>query len=230
MRKSASTGQTTMVGGGTAFRWCAYTQVEGDWVIWQDDDVLGADAEIYAYRISTHQTPRRITNNGYPDLAPYLNGGRVVWVQEEPTDSELYLHHLDGNVTNRITNDLDSYYVPRMDGDWIVSQGVWGGGWDAEIKLNSTTTGFAGLITNNYLEDTNAEASGDWVTWEQSGAQSTEIMLYKIATRQTRQLTSNTWGDWHPSVDGRHLQGRRRSPAGQWPRGVGRPDRLHRRR
>lgn len=94
-----------------------------------------------------------------------------------------------------ITNNVDSYYVPRMDGDWIVSQGVWGGGWDAEIKLNSTTTGSAGLITNNYLQDTNAEVSGDWVTWEQSGAQSTEIMLYNIATRQTRQLTSNTWGD-----------------------------------
>lgn len=196
----ASTGKTTTVAGGAPPLSCLGTQVEGDWVVWAVYEFMGRGAEIYAYQISTGQT-RRITNNGLSDISPYLAGGRVVWVQEELTDSELYVHHLGGNVTNRVTNNLDSYYVPRMDGPWIVSQGSWGGGWDAEIKVNNLDTAFAGLVTNNYLQDTNAKVSGDWVTWQQTGVQSAEIMLYNLVTRQTRQLTSNTWSDFSPMID-----------------------------
>lgn len=87
-------------------------------VVWQDFRDVGF-GEIYFRDLETGEQ-RRLTNNGFGQYAPDIDGHWVVWQDNRHTQVEVYGMDLRRSVEVRLTNTPANEARPRLAGNWVL--------------------------------------------------------------------------------------------------------------
>lgn len=87
-------------------------------VVWQDFRDVGY-GEIYFRDLETGEQ-RRLTNNGFGQYAPDIDGQWVVWQDNRNTQVDLYGMDLRRSVEVRLTNTAANEARPRLAGNWVL--------------------------------------------------------------------------------------------------------------
>jgi len=87
-------------------------------VVWQDFRDVGF-GEIY-FRDLESGEQRRLTNNGFGQYAPDIDGNWVVWQDNRNTQVEIYGMDLRRSVETRLTNTPANEARPRLAGNWVL--------------------------------------------------------------------------------------------------------------
>jgi beta propeller repeat protein len=87
-------------------------------VVWQDFRDVGY-GEIYLRDLETGEQ-RRITNNGFGQYAPDIDGHWVVWQDNRHTQVELYGMDLRHGAEVRLTDTTANEARPRLAGTWLL--------------------------------------------------------------------------------------------------------------
>jgi beta propeller repeat protein len=87
-------------------------------VVWQDFRDVGY-GEIY-FRDLESGEQRRLTNNGFGQYAPDIQGNWVVWQDNRNTEVDIYGFDLRGMSETRLTNTAYNEARPRLAGNWVL--------------------------------------------------------------------------------------------------------------
>ena len=80
----------------------------------------GNDYEIFLYNINTGMTTQ-LTDNGYNDKDPQINGNNVVWQGEEGNnDWEIFHYDIKKGITTQVTSNSDDDEDPQVSKKGIV--------------------------------------------------------------------------------------------------------------
>ncbi len=102
----------------------------------------------------------KLTNNDYDDINPRACEGKVVWVANDGTDTEIMFYN--GTSTIQLTNNSFDDTNPQISGNNIVWTGHDGEDWEIFYYNGSTTT----QLTNNSYNDINPSICGNQITWQ----------------------------------------------------------------
>lgn len=87
-------------------------------VVWQDFRDVGF-GEIYFRDLETGEQ-RRLTNNGFGQYAPDIDGNWVVWQDNRHTQVEIYGFDLHRRTETRLTNTPANEARPRLASSWVI--------------------------------------------------------------------------------------------------------------
>ncbi len=87
-------------------------------VVWQDFRDVGY-GEIYFRNLETGEL-RRLTNNGFGQYAPDIDGHWVVWQDNRNTQVDIYGLDLRRGVETRLTQTAANEARPRLAGNWVL--------------------------------------------------------------------------------------------------------------
>ena len=87
-------------------------------VVWQDFRDVGF-GEIY-FRDLESGEQRRLTNNGFGQYAPDIDGNWVVWQDNRNTQVDIYGMDLRRSIETRLTNTAANEARPRLSGNWAL--------------------------------------------------------------------------------------------------------------
>lgn len=178
--------------------------VDGDHVAYRFGNE--AEAEIFVYNIAARET-QRITDNGYADLDPVLDGELVAWrgYPLDGAENEVFVRDLATETTTQLTqNEFEEYGL-------VVGGGSVG--WVQRDRFGSDVFVWAGRanrtsrVTFNPYTEINLSLEGEWMAWEMgSGSLQNEILLHHRPSGITRRITDDyAAADTSPQLSGGRL-------------------------
>ena len=96
--------------------------IDGNRVVYEDEDPVTGNADIVLYDIIT-STTTRITNDAADQRHPAISGDLVVWDDDrnyQQTGLDIYRYNITSGVTTQITNDHYNQQNPSISGNRIV--------------------------------------------------------------------------------------------------------------
>ncbi|MGB9977773.1 CARDB domain-containing protein [Methanobacterium sp.] len=122
--------------------------VNGNYIVWQQDDGTGNNWHIYAYDLSTGKISQVSAAAGN-QTNPSIYGDNVVWQQDSGTGNnwDIYMCDISTKVPTQITNNAFNQTKPAIYGDKIVWQDKRNGNWD--IYMYDLTLGIERQLTTN---------------------------------------------------------------------------------
>jgi hypothetical protein len=171
-------------------------------VVWRALEGSFQDYEIYLFDGS--KTIKVSDNQTDQDFAPQVDNGKVVWHSLKGENTEIYLY--DGNKTIQLTDNKANDKFPQiLDGQVIWYQyellpqdnliDEFLAPEEAEIYLYNGEKTIR--ITDNDLDDRNAQFYGKQVVWEgkETADQGDDYEIFLYENGQTRKLTDNQTED-----------------------------------
>ena len=124
-------------------------QVNGNYIVWQEDDGTGNNWHIYSYDLSTGDINQLSTASGN-QTNPAIYGDNVVWQQYNTTSKnwDIYMYDLSkdpADAETQITHNTSNQINPAIYGDKIVWQDNRNGNWD--IYIYDLTLGIERQLT-----------------------------------------------------------------------------------
>jgi hypothetical protein len=187
---------------------------DGDYIVFQARIVntLGEEKyEIFLYKISEDEYTQ-ITDDGYYDEFPYVNGDLVAWTSERENGTEAFYYRISTGETVRLTDNDVENRVYDVEDNVIL--------FDEEVVLSTVPMHheeeFLAVYEvdndkqyfisdeNSYVPNYWPKIFGNYVAW--AGAASvtsrSEIYVYYILEHETHRITNDDQGDVYPSIYG----------------------------
>ena len=143
--------------------------VNGNYIVWQEDDGTGNNWHIYSYDLSTGDIIQLSTAPGN-QTNPAIYGDNVVWQQYNTTSKnwDIYMYDLSkdpADAETQITNNTSNQINPAIYGDKIVWQqyNTTSKNWD--IYMYDLTLGIERQLTVNTGNQTNPAIYDNKVVW-----------------------------------------------------------------
>ncbi len=183
-------GDCTLVADGEFY--CIATDVRrhvpGDPRVYAEKDREG-DREIYYF---DGVEVKRITNNGYDDLAPMIDadGKRIVWQAMINDRLQIMVHELGSGVTRQVTQGRSNSSNPFILGDKVVWQEWVDTNWEIMLADVSSTDGDYRVeqLTDNVVHDMFPQLYQGLVTWQREKGNSWEVIVYDLRTGSAHAL------------------------------------------
>jgi beta propeller repeat protein len=139
----------------------------------------------------------QITNNDYPDSAPVLDDGKLVWLGFDGNDSEVFLYDFASETTTQVTDNTRSERLPQIDAGQIVWETF-----NREIFFYDIASETTTQVTNTpQIQDINPQINAGQIVWVAGDDFfDREIFLYNIASGTTIQVTNNSTSDNYPDI------------------------------
>lgn len=183
----------------------ATPDIDGDWVVWQDDRNGSATTDIYAYTLVEPNEIAICIYSGEQEI-PAVSGQYAVWQDYRNTKREIRAFDLQSRTeptfSNLTMNNSFHKRYPDISGDIIVWQDYRNG--DTDIYLYDIATN-----TEQSLYDDGAESwgqyypaiDGDLVVWQDTRHGNYQIYRCNIGGVPQR-VSSTTDNQWRPVVSG----------------------------
>jgi beta propeller repeat protein len=144
---------------------------------------------------------KQLTTNGVDDVAPRLQGGRVVWQHDSGANADIWMWTGSAVVPVTSGNGLDDE-APAIDGNTIVWQQ--NDGHDFEIVAYDVVGGMITYLTNNGGDDLDPVISGNLVAWQGPGASGRDVFLFTLPSTPG-QLTGDPEVDADIGISGQNV-------------------------
>ncbi|MCF7708995.1 MAG: hypothetical protein K9N52_08865 [Verrucomicrobia bacterium] len=178
----------------------------GHWVVWQDQS--SGNWDIYARDINNDpaQPPVQLTGSPLTQQNPQTDGRYVVWQGRQINGNwDVYIRDLEsatGSEAVTSTTGLDEVN-PSIDWPWLVYQVRPAGDENFPWRLNyyNLDNNEQGLVSTSAQEQLTPKVQAGRVVWQDHRDQGHgEIYFKDLETGESRRLTTNTFGQYHPAV------------------------------
>ncbi len=147
--------------------------------MWVDDrngnESNGHKTDIYMYNLQ-QDNEASVTNDSYNETNPAVNENTVVWVDDQYSSDNIYLHQPSGG--RYLVTDSHQQRNPQMFGDYVVWEDYRNGNWKVyvhDLKMNNQTR-----VTSESSEQKNVALHGDKILWEDYRDGNAGIYLYNV--------------------------------------------------
>lgn len=166
--------------------------LDGDHLVWVQGVGGQRDVMMYEFSTDTRLDLSGARGSGLADYDPCVSGGRVVWVGEDGSDSEVFLYYRASGTVHRLTDDSNTYREPLVDGRWV----TWPVGSDLMMAdaLAADPAASARFVMGNGGGASETYYShalgGGWAVSSRGGC----VWRYDIATKDLAQATEQAIG------------------------------------
>ncbi len=134
-------------------------------VVWQDFRDVGF-GEIYFQDLETGEQ-RRLTNNGFGQYAPDIDGHWVVWQDNRHTQVEIYGLDLRRSLETRLTNTPGNEARPRLVGSWMLYTEDSAGVLTDNFQLLDLGTGRSLPLTLSATKKSSGSIASGEIIWQE---------------------------------------------------------------
>lgn len=173
--------------------------IDGDWVVWQDERNGASNRDIYGYTLAEPNEIEICTASSDQHYAT-VSGGTVVWQDERDGQRDIYafdlLNRQPLDLPNMPRNDDVYQQYPDISGDTIVYRNRPGGTYNlfaydipvaASAQITTTST-----IPSNHVVD------GNIVAWMEGN----RVYYQDISAAAAERVNESAYGQWYPAVSG----------------------------
>ncbi len=168
--------------------------VSGNNVAWLDNSVLELANEITILNLKTGE--KTVITNGSADVISFdLDANRLVWEDNRAGNhnTNLYLYHLDSEVTELLVSAPNNQRFPRIDDSILTWQDhrVMGNGGAADIYYLDFSDGVERVVTSSVDYEGYPVTDGDNIAYVNFSSGQGDIFNYNIHSNTLTQITDH---------------------------------------